>query len=85
MVPNTVQICTTAPLWYLLIRLKEFKLENICLNDMQNKILGLFADIMTADNKKCFLNCDNLTQPIQMQFSKKQKSLLWFGLSIFEI
>ena len=52
---------------------------------MQNKILGLFANIITANNKNCFLNCDNLTQPIQMQFSKKQKSLLWFGFSIFEI
>ena len=29
---------------------------------------------MTAEEKYSLLNCDNLTQPIQMELSKKQKT-----------
>ena len=38
------------------------------------QILGLFVDILTADDKYSLLNKDNLMQPIQMQLSKKQKT-----------
>ena len=39
------------------------------------KILRLFFNRLTADDKYYLLNKDNLTQPIQMQLSQKQK---WF-------
>ena len=32
---------------------------------------------MTADGKYSLLNWDNLTQPIQMQLSHKQKTFSW--------
>ena len=39
---------------------------------MQN--LGLFVNTLTADDKQSILERDNLTQPIQIQFSNKQKT-----------
>ena len=40
---------------------------------MIHKILRLFINTLTVDDKYYLLNRDNLTQPIQMQLSKKQK------------
>ena len=37
------------------------------------KILRLFANRLTDDDKYSFLNRDNLTQPIQILLSQKQK------------
>ena len=37
-------------------------------------MLGLFFNTLTADEKYSLLYRDNLTQPIQMQLSKKLKS-----------
>ena len=37
------------------------------------KILGLFVNTLTADDKYSLLNRNNLRQPIQMQLSQKQK------------
>ena len=37
------------------------------------KILQLFVNILTASHKFSLLNRDKLTQPIQMQLSKKEK------------
>ena len=37
------------------------------------KILRLFVNTLTADDKHYLLNRDNLTQPIQIQLSQKQK------------
>ena len=42
---------------------------------MIQKIPGLFVNILTLDDKHYLLNRDNLTQPIQMQLSKKQKKI----------
>ena len=39
-----------------------------------HKILRLFVNTLTVDDKHYLLNRDNLTQPIQMQLSKKQKT-----------
>ena len=39
---------------------------------MQN--LGLFVNTLTADDKQSILERDNLTQPIQIQLSNKQKT-----------
>ena len=44
------------------------------------KILGLFVNILTADDNCSVLNRFNLTQPIQMQLSNKQKTLVNFLL-----
>ena len=38
------------------------------------KILRLFHNTLTVDDKHFLLNRDNLRQPIQMQFSQKQKT-----------
>ena len=37
------------------------------------KILSLFVNTLTADDKYSFFNRENLTQPIQMELSQKQK------------
>ena len=41
---------------------------------MIHKILGLFLNTLTVDDKHYMLNRDNLKQPIQLQFSHKQKN-----------
>ena len=46
------------------------------------EILRLFVNTLTADDKYSLLNRDNLTQPIQMQLSQKQKTFSQF-LSAF--
>ena len=38
------------------------------------KILRLFLNTLTVDEKHYLLNRDNLTQPIQIQLYQKQKS-----------
>ena len=40
---------------------------------MRHKILGLFVNTLAVDDKHYLLNRDNLTQPIQIQLSQKQK------------
>ena len=42
------------------------------------KILRLFVNALTGDDKHYLLNRDNLTQPIQMQLSQKQKTFSEF-------
>ena len=38
------------------------------------KILGLFVNTLTEDDKYCHLYRENLTQPIQILLSQKQKT-----------
>ena len=45
---------------------------------MIHKILGLFLNTLTVDDKHYMLNRDNLTQPIQIQLSQKQKTFSQF-------
>ena len=45
---------------------------------MINKILRLFANTLTVDDKHDLLNRDHLTQPIQMQLYQKQKTFSGF-------
>ena len=42
------------------------------------KISRLFPNTLSADGKYSLLNRDNLTQPIQMQLSRKQKTFSGF-------
>ena len=41
---------------------------------MTGKVLIMFFNILTADDKYSVLNRDSLRQPIQMQLSQKQKT-----------
>ena len=50
---------------------KVVALENVSL--VIHKVLRLFVNTLTVDDKNYLVNRDNLTQPIQMQLSKKQK------------
>ena len=43
------------------------------------KISGLFLNTLTDDDKYSLLYNDNLTQPIQILFSQKQKTFSHFG------
>ena len=45
---------------------------------MIQKILRLFVNTLTVNDKDYLLNRDNLTQPIQMQLSQKQKTFSEF-------
>ena len=42
------------------------------------KILRLFVNTLIVDDKHYLLNRDNLTQPIQIQLSQKQKTFSEF-------
>ena len=42
------------------------------------KILGLFVNTLSTDDKYSLLKKDNLTQTIQMQLSEKQKTFSEF-------
>ena len=45
---------------------------------MLSKILRLFVNTLTADEKYSLLNRDNFTQPIQVLVSQKQKTFCQF-------
>ena len=45
---------------------------------MIDKLLRLFLKTLTVNDKHYLLNRDNLTQPIQMQLSEKQKTFSQF-------
>ena len=45
---------------------------------MLHKIIRLFVNTITVDEKHYLLNRDNLTEPIQMQLSQKQKTFSEF-------
>ena len=42
------------------------------------KILSLFVNTLSSDDKYYLLNRDNLMQPVQMQLSQKQKTFSQF-------
>ena len=42
------------------------------------KILGLFVNTLSEDDKYCLLYRDNLTQPIQIPLSQKRKTFSEF-------
>ena len=49
-----------------------------------HKIHRLFVNILTADDKHYLLNRDNLTQPIQMQLSEKEKTFSQFSFAFLK-
>ena len=50
---------------------------------MIHKILRLFVNIFTVNDKHYLLNRENLTQPIQVELSEKQKNFPNFFLFAF--
>ena len=52
--------------------MKAIELEKSLL--VISKILRLFVNTLTADDKYSVFNRENLTQPIHMQLSQKQKA-----------
>ena len=73
----------TEPLQNLLITLNVVPLEKSLL--VIHKILIVFVNTLTADDKHYLLNRDNLTQPIQMQLYQKQKTFSAFFSCISKI
>ena len=51
---------------------------------MIHKILRLFFNTLTVNEKHYLLNRDNLPQPIQMQLSEKQKTFSEFCFSFLK-
>ena len=51
---------------------------------MIRKILMLFVNTLTVNDKHYVLNRDNLPQPIQMQLSQKQKTFSEFFLDFLK-
>ena len=51
---------------------------------MIHKILRLFVNTLTVNDKHYLLNRDNLTQQIQMQLSEKQKTFSEFFLPVLK-
>ena len=49
---------------------------------MIQKILRLFVNTLTADEKHYLLNRENLTQPIQIQLTQKQKTFSDFFFAV---
>ena len=49
------------------------------------KVLKMFVNILTADDKFSLLNRDNLRQPIQMQLSQKKKHFLNLFLQFWKL
>ena len=48
------------------------------------KLLAMFVNILTTDDKYSLLNRDNLRQPIQMQLSQKEKTFFQFFYAIWK-
>ena len=48
------------------------------------KVLGMFVNILTADDKYSLFNRDDLRQPIQMQLSQKEKTFSQFVSEILQ-
>ena len=51
---------------------------------VRHKILKLFVNTLAVNDKHYVLNRDNLTQPIQMQLSQKQKKFSEFFLAFLK-
>ena len=66
----------TAALQNLLITVNVVPLEKVFL--VIHKIVRLFVNTLTVNDKHYLLNRDNLTEPIQIQLSQNKKLSLKF-------
>ena len=67
---------------YLLITVKVVPLEKVSL--LIHKILRLFLNTLTVNDKSYLLNTGNLPQAIQIQLSEKQKTFSEFFFAFFK-
>ena len=58
---------------------KVVALENVSL--VIHKVLRIFVNTLTVDEKHYLVNRDNLTQPIQVELSQKQKTFSEFSFA----
>ena len=65
------------PLQHQLITGKVVALESVSFSDTQNP--KTVFNTLTVNDKHYLLNRDNLTEPIQMQLSEKQKKFSQFS------
>ena len=49
-----------------------------------HKIVGLFVNTFTVDGRHYMLNRENLTQPIHIQLSQKQKTFSEFSFAFLK-
>ena len=82
-VRNTVAICMAATLQYLLITVKVFESEKSLL--LIHKILRLFVNTLTGDERHYVLNRDKLMQTIKIQLSERQTTFCVFSFCVFKI
>ena len=73
-----------APLQYLLITVKVVALEKVSLLVI-HKILRLFVNTLTVDEKHYLLTRKNLTETIQIKLSEKEQTFFQFFFCIFKI
>ena len=73
---STIEMCIKPPLSYSSITGKKIELENSLL--LTCKIRAPLVNTLAADEKYLALHRENLTKPIQMQLSKKQKTISEF-------
>ena len=59
--------------------LKVVALENVSL--VIHKVLRIFFNTLTVDEKHYLVNRDNLTEPIQVELSQKQKTFSEFSFA----
>ena len=71
---NTLAISITARLHSLLFTAKLIALEKVI-----HRILSVFVNTLTVDEKPYLLTRDNSTQTIQIQLSQKQKTFSHFS------
>ena len=71
-----------ASLKYLLITLKVVSLKKSFL--VIHKILRLFVNTLTVNDKDYLLKRENLAQPIDIQLSQKQKTFSEFFLAFLK-
>ena len=74
---NTSGIWIRAPLQYLLLTVKVVTLQKVSLLVI-HKILRLFVNTLTVDEKRYLVTRDNFTQRIETQLSEKQKTFFNF-------
>ena len=65
------------PLPYLLITVNIFSWKKVIL--VLYKIIRLFVNTLTANEKYSLVNRDNLTQPIEILLSQKKKTFSQFS------
>ena len=59
--------------------LKVVALENVSL--VIHKVLRIFVNTLTVDEKHYLVNRDNLTEPIQVELSQRQKTFSEFSFA----